>query len=282
MPLATPLTLERALNVRANVWPVRATSWGNLANLVALGPSVNTLGPYNISPQGIAINPDSVIDRVMVEFTPGGIGGLQPANATFTPGAQNRIVVTKDQPYLQPLPGPITLLCPEGDFFDTTFADITGTNQNFPTSGGTPANAFIDVVLAVDIILRDTARYLPVRRTQYGSIGFTRTSGVGGTPSLINVIPVSGRRKVRVSISCPTGTAGLASWRVGGLIGYKQYPTGLVNYVKEIPLTAGAAVAAAAVGTLQVATDPQVRFITVWAESAGAADTVLNWIEADD
>lgn len=275
------LSLKTALQLRANSWDLRVAPFGDVANG---GEAGSLVGPLHVSILGAQIAHDSLIDRFVIQYQPGGKPlGFRPING-FPPGddGQDRILVSRERPLMQPLAGPISIFCRTGDYYDTDpvfggYVDENGVPTPFPTIG------FLGQTLSANLFLKRPLNALYGARSDFEYYRWAAPLTGPGTEDVLRVVPVAGRKHIRVALFAAPGGPAVTSWRLTGLVGTYDLSNPVIlprNRLQEIPLASGAAVPAGNTATLALE-HPNVRFLCIKATGA-APGQVFHWLKATD
>jgi len=283
------LGLAKARQLKANFWNLRAAPWGDLFKLPT-DPEVQRIGPLNLSILGAQIAADSKIDRCVIQYAPGG-RVFPPTPVANLADRQDLLILSKDRPLMQPMPGPISFIVRKGDFYSTDPAVVLGvpvggyvqqdgTHVSFPTA----LLGELEQTLSVNLILRDPLQSLYGDRDDIGEFKKPTVLTGGGVEDTLMIVPVSSRKRIRVSLFSPAAGPALTNWRLSGLVGDFDFGVLLPqNRLHEIPLLDGGALAPGTTETLELS-NPEIRWIMLKATTAavGPPLTVFHWMTASD
>jgi hypothetical protein len=278
------LSLKTALQLRANSWNLRMDRFGDVFNAGEIG---STVGPLHVSILGAQVAHDSLIDRFVIQYQPGGKPlDIRPVEGRGQgDGAQDRILVSRERPLMQPLAGPLFIFCRSGDYYDSDpalggYEDESGVLVPFSPF------TFQGQSLSANLILKRPINALYGTRSSF-EVGANRRPTLltgPGTEDTLAIAPVAGRKHIRVALFAAPGGPAVTSWRLTGLVGSYVTDGGPIiiprNRLHEVPLVSGAAIPAGNTATLTLE-DPNVRFLCVKATGA-APGQVFHWLKATD
>jgi len=279
------LSLKTALQLKTNAWNLRSGPWGDIGISNA---SVNAdgirIGPLHISIIGAQVAHDSLIDRFVIQYQPGGkpLGTSNIAPDDFGDDRQDRVLVSRERPLMQPLAGPLFIFCRKGDFYNSDpvfggYTDESGVLVPFSPL------TFKGQTLSANLILKRPINALYGMRSAYELYRRPTLLTGPGTEDTLAIVPVAGRKHIRVALLAAPGGPAVSGWRLTGLVGNYDFgglPVLPFNRLHEVPLAAGAAIPAGNTATLTLE-DPNVRFLCVKATGA-APGQVFHWLKATD
>jgi hypothetical protein len=301
---AGPITLSDALNRRLPYWELVITEWGKVNANGDMAAVENTF-PNNSnvkipSVRAIAISPLSTVDRVRAKILP-----VDPGVTLFAAGYEqqldaNEAEISVGRPWIAPAtvagiagfapPSTIILEASPG----TQYSDLYVPYGSTAAAPFATSPAFEPPCLRVLFYFRDVPQVFPERvpLMSVGGMGQPVTMNgylnsvafLNGVESLVKVVPVMGRKKIRVSVS-PIGAPGPnVNVRLGGVVSMRYLqPFGPFSTVTlEHQYMATTLATTAAPLTRYIDTDPVFPFLTVYLTGVASAGTAQVIIDAVD
>lgn len=303
MTQINPRSLDAAIEVSDAVYELILTNWGNRGqkqdpqNGSIQYPPARTLSngaipieqeSFEIKPpssvSAIAIAPRSSLDRCILHIVPQ--EQATPAQSQIPPVSnidqgfvnQGGILETEQvlsigAPLIGQLPGPIIIRAHPAHYFCDTYIP-SGAAANAPQPFGTAISPNIggpiwnNPELRLLLYLTGKGALPPPQRAPLyiPVIGYVFT---GGTEELISVIPVMGRRHVRVEYRADTGGASVRLSGTFHLTTPAAGPTWATHQDFEVPLVTATAVAANSAVQLSV-DNPGISYLLIKATAAAA------------
>lgn len=301
---AGPITLAEAINRRLPYWELVISEWGKVNANGDMAKVENTF-PNDASNKipsvrAIAISPLSTVDRVRAKILP-----IDPGVNLFAVGYEqtldaNEVEISVQRPWIAPTsvsgisglspPSTIILEASPGTQYSDTYVPYGSTAPAaFATSP-----AFNAPCLRLLFYFRDTPQVFPARvpLMSVGGYGVPVTmhgylnslSFLNAVESLVQVVPVMGRKKVRVSVS-PIGAPGPnVNVRLGGVVSMRYLqPFGPFSTVTlEHQYMASTLATTAAPLTRYIDTDPLFPFLTIYLTGVASAGTAQVIVDAVD
>lgn len=265
MAFSAPESLDQAQVRGHQVFEGRLTNWGNIQT--GADPNDRSIqSPIFRRPiYGAAIAQSTFVstaNRFWLRYSPQG-GDL------FNQERAIDLVVTRDRPVLQRIPSPFILFAPTQDYWGDNYEQIDGSLAALGTSPQFRVpqlifRFFLDPQPAPQISGRDILE-------DESEIVMTGT----GTVDTVRILPIFGRRRVRVW--CRTDAVG-ADVTINGIVGNSSLLTPV-----QIPweYSIGSfTLAAESIDDVILPVDPLTKYLVVKAESAAGADTIQCLINA--
>ncbi len=276
----TPVPLQAAIAAGEPILLTRFSLFGNQGVLAANDPVAQQFelaGSFT----GIAIAPDSEIDRCIVRYRLPSVG--KEGQLTQS------VPLSVDRPLIRGLRGPITVLVDPSTAYTDTFR-AEGANPATTVPYGTATNAFFAPVLELCLGLEAGAlRNVPSKRSPL-HIQFPIRNDAGGE-LLAAVRPILGRKKLCITLQATGPGAGVMSVRVAvvrGLVSGTNpgTPVMIERQIFPTPFNTTVALDPATGNTERFQTDLDEcdNFLNIYVSRAGgdAFDAALIQIDAID
>jgi hypothetical protein len=303
MALVSTISLAEAIARGHEFWELALSDWGDDAALAASAASRFPVPQGALAIPGltgIAISPSSLVDQANILYrlkSPVYYDGTVLGAREFTLKTHTDVLeVSAKRPWLGVLPGPIE----EITAFPLFTAFVTGavgmgvwasthyiSAEYLPIGTSTPApfgpvlgaSVWLDPVLRLLFYLRNPPPSVAPARAPFSWRASVLTTN--GTELLMQVVPISGRRRVRVTFR-HAGAGLTAEVRLTGVISSSAVAPEIQLAPGVLPSPSGVTTVAANAPATFYLDDPQVTYLLLYAKGAVGAPT-LSWdIYADD
>lgn len=208
----TPVAVSEFINSGDQVLQLLASNFGNQGVAAAADAESLILSlPNNVSLSGVAISPDSDIDRCFVNYTVPTPVVEDPKSPTPPTFASDNYFLSVDRPLMQSIRGPIAF---------RAFSNQRWTDSFYPQGAAAQAPfgdaliPFVDPFFRLDLAFGN--RGLPFAPTRRSPKHDTSVLGAdAGVEAIQRVIPIFGRKKIWAQFrSRSDGASGAATFDV--------------------------------------------------------------------
>jgi hypothetical protein len=262
VPDTSLITLEDAFLRGFDVYEMTLADWGNAIG--ATPPAFINFGGAEQTRRsifGIAISPTSDVDECYVSRNLR-LGTVFPVSDGTLRG--DMVAVRNDTPLIGGITAPWSIHAPKQTMWGDTYTQIDGTSAAF----GFAEPSFVPPTLRLMIFLQSQ---LAAASRRIPRVDLLAHSFVGATEELIGILPVYGRRHIRVSARVSGGTT--VDLAVNGVSGEYRGPLSpFTQVLQEFPLAAATITGGATDDTGSILVDnPVANFLVLKATRTGGA-----------
>jgi hypothetical protein len=308
MALVSTISLAEAIARGHEFWELALSVWGNAVG-APLGGDFRFPVPQGgltiPGLTGIAISPSSLVDQANVLYrlkSPVYYDGTTPSSHVFTDAVHtDALEVSAQRPWLGVLPGPIEEILAVPLYSALTpgargagvWANTLYTATYLPQAQGATvaatfgpalgADVWIDPVLRLLFYLRNPPPSVAPARAPFSWANAISAGDLGtGTERLVQVVPISGRKHVRVLCHHQVGGAS-AEVRVTGVVATTAVNMPEIQLAPgTLPKPTGVTTIAAGERAVFYLTDPQVTFLCLYAKGSVGSPGLAWEIYATD